>query len=305
MNRTKFALSIIVFVLTFSMMLNYQENKPKVATYTIIEQVNYGDKFFDWLYNVEEDKRKHAIIQIMNTGENSRHGACSAFVISDTAALTAGHCLQITKNGLKRIIEKNLPKSEKLEEMYLERIIFLETKCVPEDAACYRELEYTKSMLEKELAIRKEVLSKKPDEFKVMDINGDDAGITVTAYSKGTRRDYGWVEGDFKNFKKMPLRPGWHVKPGDTLRTCGFFGGRLPPSCVNFVTLGNFNFDYAGKGIIVPGVSGGPVIDHLGYAVGIASRVTNDSVIMVPTIGLINILTKKQAEKHKKETATE
>lgn len=273
----------------------FYKNASKVSTYDIVQKTNYGDKLLDKLYKVKEDNRNHPIIQIVSTGENA--GTCTAFVISDTAALTAAHCIKLSEDEFKYEVPKVLKKSVELERKYLEIISFLRNTCTEDDIECMRELTTNIIGLRKELAAREKVLKLKPDVYSVIDVNGLDTGLKATAYSKNKRRDYGFIRGDFKNFKKLPVRTGWHVKPGDVLRACGFFGSRLPPQCVDFKAIGNYGFHYACEGIIVPGVSGGPVIDADGYVAGIAVSAHEDFVVMVPTLGMLDIYTQEYADK--------
>ena len=281
---------LVASILAIYLVNDHYNSKPKVAKYKIFEQVNYGDKFFDWLYNVEEDTRTHAIIRI--SGANSY---CTAFVINDTTAITAGHCLGITKEAIIIEIPKINERSAIKEDQLLTIITRLESTC-GNNPLCLRELRRAEVMLDMELMAREKALDMKADTYTVTDINGLDTGIVATAYSKHKRRDFGFLEGDFKNFKKLYIREGWHVKKNDILRACGYFGGMLPPTCVDFKAVGSNTFMYAGESMFVPGLSGGPVIDHLGYVVGVAASADLDLSYIEPTLGMVNIGTKKTEE---------
>lgn len=296
MSKGRFGLLIVVFALSITLANKYKEGQPKVATYTIKERVNYGNKFFDWLYNVKEDKRKHAIIKIIDEEDGS---GCTAFVISDTAALTAGHCISMTKNYIEYKIPELMEKSKELEEKMLDYIANLENSCNPNDILCMREIRLTETKLDIELKAREIMLSKKPNTFEVIDVNGFKTGIKVIAFSRDKKRDYGFLEGNFKDFKKFSFRDSWYVKPGDILKICGFYGGRLPPTCVDFKAIGNHTLAYAGEGFIVPGASGSPVIDHTDSVVAVAVAAGEDFVIIEPTLGMIDLLSDEEIKKIK------
>lgn len=274
----------------------YFNGRQKVATYEI-DNPSYFEQAYNWYYDVDMSKH-HPIIKIVN--QNQKGGYCSAFIVSDTAALTAGHCMDFTKEDLRAhrgqallLVQDRVLQLENL-------LLYLENNCPVLDPRCQQKLEQTQYLLDEAYAAKEILETQKADTYKVLNIYGEDTGVTATAYSKDKRMDYGWLEGDFKNFRKLPMRQKWKVKIGDTLRACGFYGGRLPPVCTDFKALGNYGFHYAGEGVLIPGVSGGPVIDYLGFVVGIASSVNDDFVVMVPTLGIIDILTPEQVKKHEK-----
>lgn len=284
----KWLIAITFGIGVFTVVGKWVNSQPRVSTYSI------ESNFLQRIMN-SKDKRKHAIIQLQSI--NNRNSNCTAFVISDVTALTAGHCMVWTKNYIDYDVPKFLAKSEKVEREVTQLIAELMDTCHPNNFRCMSQINALKANLAKELSARNKLLKAKPDKFNIMSIDGLDTGIDGIAFSKNKKRDYGFIHADFKNFKKIPIRSGWHVRSGDILKACGFFGSMLPPYCVDFEAMGNHGFDYKGKGIFVPGVSGGPVIDHHGYAAGIAVRVHKDFVVMTPIIGIVNILTEEQADK--------
>lgn len=295
--RLKIVCATLLFVSMFVFTNNHLNNQPKVSTYSIFEKPSFFRKTMDNINGVKKDDRHHAIINIVDDIGMS----CTAFVVTDKFAVTAGHCLEITSQRLDEITNVDIPESEELERKYLQKIANLEINCRITNRRCMREIEYVKVILEKELIARAQVLSEKADTFKVINVHGEDTNIEATADFKHKSRDYGIIRGDFKKFKKMHSRIGWHVKPGDTLKSCGFFGGKLPPTCVDFLAEGNYGFSYRGQGVLVPGISGGPVVDNLGYVVGIASSAHPEFIVMVPFIGIMDLLTDKQLKKRKEK----
>lgn len=184
-------------------------------------------------YDIEPPPKgkHHAIFQIIMTRKN-RKGTCTAFAISDTRALTAGHCV------------------DKLYEVYIVRNSY-----------------------------------------------GQDTGVRAKAvYKKYGKVDYAILTGNFRDFEKMPISSSFLVNPGDLYRSCGFAGGRTPPVCTDFKAVGSWDFFYGGLGYFSKGMSGGPIVDKHGFAVGIISHVSGQYVYMSPIIGILDF--KQEIPKH-------
>jgi len=294
---TRILLITVVLTLSYITTSNYIKNQPKVSTYSIHEEPSPLDRLIKFVMKTKEDKRHSAIIKISQDVKKGEAGSnCTAFVINNTTAITAAHCLKLTFEFIKYEFPRITKQSEEKEQKLLSLITYLETNC-GENPQCLQRLAEVEVMLTKELESREKALAMKPETFSVINVDGVDTKIKAIAYSKHTKRDYGFLQGDFKNFKKLYIRSGWHVRVGDTLMACGFFGGKLPPTCVDFKALGNQSFQYAGEAILLPGVSGGPVIDEDGYVAGVAVSVGNRFVLMEPTIGMVDILTDEQQKR--------
>jgi hypothetical protein len=230
--------------------------------------------------------RQHAIISLISANENKPVWNCSAFVISDTAAITAGHCIRHDKDyrgseEYKRLAEQ-VDLSIKDHEAELQRI-----------AACFTwQCENAAKQLTEGLKKLKEAKKKwellETDIFLVRNIYGQDTGIRATAEHKHLDgRDHGILSGNFKDFEKMPVKIGFTVKKGDKLRACGYAMSNTPPVCTDFIALGNLVFKYAGEGYVVSGMSGGPVVDEDGFAVGIVSASHENYVSMDTLLGVL------------------
>lgn len=111
-------------------------------------------------------------------------------------------------------------------------------------------------------------------------IKGKPAGIA-------NRTDFGIIEGNFSDFQKLStnfVSYGFN-KPG-IYYTCGFpYGGDL--ACQPFLPVSNNYFLVIGTGYLVPGQSGGPVLDPDGIAVGLNSQVSERGVCVAPIEGLL------------------
>lgn len=95
-------------------------------------------------------------------------------------------------------------------------------------------------------------------------LNEKDEVVTeAKAVGANNRMDVGLIKGDFNKFQiflvdfyNFPLmsRAGKYL-------TCGYPYGQRHLTCVPFIPVQNTYFDISGKGYIVPGMSGGPMID--------------------------------------------
>lgn len=107
----------------------------------------------------------------------------------------------------------------------------------------------------------------------VINDQGVNTHVVVQAAGMATRSDFGLIIGDFSSFKiqKTELKNfGFNDK--DRFVTCGFPYGQKEMVCNDFHPLSNEVFAVTGKSYIVPGMSGGPVINKTtGAAVGINS----------------------------------
>jgi len=226
--------------------------------------------------------KEGAIIQIVNKqGHN-----CTAFVISDTKAVTAAHCIDITLNYIDTKHKERVDMVNKALQSLNNRIEILKDCKTPRCQAAYLRMSRSRDLLLPKVA---KLRNLKASTYKVFSMYGKDVCITATAFFKNERyRDHAIIKGNFKNFTKIPLRAGFFVESGDKLRACGFAGGNKPPICTDFIALGPESFMYAGLGYFVRGMSGGPVIDKYGFAVGIISAMHVDYALIDTTIGIFD-----------------
>lgn len=266
----------IIYVLIFLVLL---------AT-LLIDKPNTNNVSPIWYNDLTPDNDKHhPIIRIQKKKikPTDKNNVCSAFVINDTMALTAAHCMGLTLQQIDTINKLSTIKEQKL----LELITYLESTC-KNGPLCLKQLEYAEYQLSRELKDREISLSVDPTEYYIKNIDGEDVGTGVASY-KDLKRDFGFIKGDFKNFNKVLIERGWTVQKGDMLKACGFYGGKIPPVCVDFQAVGSWNFQYRGYSMFEPGVSGGPVFNKYGNIVGIASQVMGGHALIEPILGVLSL----------------
>lgn len=264
-NVAKIVLQISGTVLLFLvLLLMFFPDKPQKPPYNVITPT----------------KGYSAIIRIQRDDH-----LCSAFVVSDEFAYTAGHCIKVTKSFMDNDYKKIFKQSDEYLAKLQNDLIDIVANC-PSTAPCQQIYNGVKDAIARELAGREAAKKLRADIFTIRSSDGKETGIKAIALLKDDRRDYGVIKGDFKNFAKLPMAANFNVKSGDKLRACGFPGGNFPALCIDFEAISQLDFFYAGRSMFVPGISGGPVINANGVVVGIASAAKGDVSIMAPTIGM-------------------
>lgn len=207
--------------------------------------------------------------------------ACSAFVISDTIAVTAAHCVQFDKTTLKNI-RKQLGNF-KIQLKNLEG-------CFPTVQCITQKMQLIEIITKMKTA--------KPDVFSVYNTYGEKTGIIAIAdYKNFNGRDHALLKGNFKNFLKMPIQKDFTIKAGDTLRACGFAGSKTPAVCTDFIAISSATFMYAGRGYFIKGMSGGMIVNDRGVAVGVISAMSDDYALIDTLVGIFNFEYKRPSKK--------
>lgn len=130
-----------------------------------------------------------------------------------------------------------------------------------------------------------------PEYFTVYTTTGEKTYIVVETAGSRDHVDLLFLKGNFKDFNKVPLDvKEFILKPGDDLYLCGFAGGYEPPVCTTGEYKGSKKFMGTTDGYVAKGMSGGPVINRDGRAIGVNSGKEEE----VSTFGILfgNIKTK-------------
>jgi hypothetical protein len=133
-------------------------------------------------------------------------------------------------------------------------------------------------------------LDKEP--IQIHDQYGKDTGVTAEAVAMSNRIDVGMVKGDFRKFKTLKADFYGFTptnKPGK-YQTCGFPGLQNKLTCTEFLPQYNEGFYIAGKGFLIPGMSGGPVFDTQNEVViGVNSAAGSGVVLVAPLLGMLGM----------------
>ena len=237
---------------------------------------------------VHPHKKHHAIIKI----SREDNYMCTAFVISDKIALTASHCIKTSQYDIDHIYKEKIKEIEKEQQRILVLISQLQASpCF--DAQCILAIQTGERSLQMLEEYKTKLLNTTVSTVSVSNSKGEDTKIKAKASYKSDMvedgRDFAILEGDFKDFEKIPVYlKDFNVENGDKLRSCGYAGGTTPPGCTTLIAIGNNGFQYIARGYLVKGMSGGPVIDENGVAVGINHGVNDNSVEFTPIIGVLS-----------------
>lgn len=129
--------------------------------------------------------------------------------------------------------------------------------------------------------------------IKIFDDKGKDTGHLAQAASYDEDLDLGLIVGDFHEFSSLQTNfyhEGFPRSVKHQYIMCGFPLGQKLVTCTEFSpTRMNF-FRVEGKGHLIPGYSGGPVIDiTTNQAVGVNSAVSEDEIIIAPIQGILGL----------------
>lgn len=130
------------------------------------------------------------------------------------------------------------------------------------------------------------------DPINIYDENGKYTGVTGTAVAMSNTIDVALIKGNFKRF--FALKVDFYSFSPTNARaeyvTCGFPGLQNKLTCNNFTPTHNSVFNIAGKGFLIPGMSGGPVIRvDTQEVIGVNSAATNGFVLVAPALGMLGM----------------
>lgn len=125
--------------------------------------------------------------------------------------------------------------------------------------------------------------------FEVRDGLGKKTGVKALPVGLNRRIDFGILKGDFTRFKMAQINTeqnGFFL--GRMFMACGFAYGQNTLTCTPFFPKNNAAFHTKGVGALVPGMSGGPVVDiESNTVIAVNSAVGDNEVYVVPLTGLL------------------
>lgn len=129
--------------------------------------------------------------------------------------------------------------------------------------------------------------------IKIFDDNGANTFTLAQAVGYDQRTDLGLLSGNFEEF--IPLKTNFEQEgfPRDGNKhylSCGFPLGQKKLSCTEFIPTQTAIFAIAGYSHLIPGMSGGPVIDYdTRSAVAVNTAVAGDLAIVSPLQGFLGL----------------
>lgn len=127
--------------------------------------------------------------------------------------------------------------------------------------------------------------------LQILDEVSNDTGVIAHPVGKNNRVDIGLVMGDFSEF--VPYRVDFYgftpTNNAGQYVTCGFPYLQNKVTCNAFIPSGNVGFSLVGAGFLIPGMSGGPVIDTVnGVVIGINSAMgMSGGAYIAPVLGAL------------------
>lgn len=108
--------------------------------------------------------------------------------------------------------------------------------------------------------------------FEVYNSKGDKTFIVAKAFSESQSADIAFLKGNFAEFNKIPLDvSNFSIKKNEDVFACGYPGGYEDLVCTAGSFQGTVSFTGKMDAYLAKGMSGGPVINKFGKAIGVNS----------------------------------
>jgi S1-C subfamily serine protease len=128
------------------------------------------------------------------------------------------------------------------------------------------------------------------DDILIFNEHGEDTDTVVKVVGIDRMSDVALLKGDLHSFQFMGVDLfNTPFQTGGPFLACGFPRLQNRLICSNITDLSTFYFQYAAKGNLYPGMSGGPVVDMskgMPILVAVNTAVTFNQVVVSPVIGL-------------------
>jgi V8-like Glu-specific endopeptidase len=132
--------------------------------------------------------------------------------------------------------------------------------------------------------------------LSVYNSEGKNTGIKALPVRKNIdgRMDFAAITGDFSKFNKIKvLISDTYLADGllsdSSVTHCGYAQGNFPPVCTEGSIIKRSGFQMETDGVLIPGMSGGPVINCDGVVIGINSAVKEETSVYCPTFGILQL----------------
>lgn len=187
----------------------------------------------------------------------------------------------LTKNTYSPLVRLEKKRKSKKDDFFCSAVIISDDYAVTAAHCLMNDSTFSPGLISEPFNVR-----------SIANEDGSESVVAAKAAALNNRADYGLITGDFKKFTKLLLMnsPMSIAQLSPALYTCGFPWG-ASDVCYLTQPVGTYFGLLEMRGILFPGMSGGPVLDATADGVfAVNSAVGDGYIIVAPLVGLFETL---------------